>query len=308
MNSASLLVLFCILSIGYSKQLKPGQSTEFSFNRPEGTREFFVYAPSSFKSNSTHSYPLVIFFHGLGADYNMAQRLGVVDEAMKGGYILIAGRGTPSVIPNIKGKRSWNAGVCCTGGNPGPDDVTFARTAISMVQAVANINKSRIFVMGQSNGGFMTDRLACEAGDLWAAAASHSGCTILGKGGKSGLDQCDKAVGNHKFSYLHLHGLDDPTVPWAGLNHHHGQVMHFPPTLEVVSRWANRLGCNGGVSSTYRNDLATNLVFKGCRNGGVAELMTGSKQTHDWWTFGNFSSHSYIFEFFKNAPKKQFNH
>src|SRR5262249_3736281 len=64
---------------------------------------------------------------------------------------------------------AWNANTCC--GNGGIDDVGFIRAVVAAASGQANIDPQRVYVTGLSNGGAMSQRLACDAADLFAASA-----------------------------------------------------------------------------------------------------------------------------------------
>eukprot|EP01117_Protostelium_nocturnum_P011769 TRINITY_DN4291_c0_g1_i1.p1 TRINITY_DN4291_c0_g1~~TRINITY_DN4291_c0_g1_i1.p1 ORF type:complete len:311 (+),score=70.86 TRINITY_DN4291_c0_g1_i1:71-1003(+) len=294
-----VLILICGAVAG--QKLVPGNSTYFSFQRPEGLREFWVWVPSNYdKLPSDHSWPLSFFYHGLGGDYDSAVGLGITKEGEKRGYITISGRGTPSVTPAIKGVRAWNGGTCCQGGTA--DDVKYTQMAISMVMKVAKVNPKRIFALGISNGGYMVERLACESEPLFAGIASCAGNTLVGKGGQDGQRSCDKSFGNGKLNYIHLHGLDDFVVPWSGEDIHHGEKMMLPSILSTAASWATRMGCQG-ASSTLRDGPITNLVWNNCRGGTRAELVTVAGHGHEWFSIGNFTTQNYVFNIFDKTVK-----
>ncbi len=69
----------------------------------------------------------------------------------------------------------------------------------------ANIDATRIFVTGISNGGSMTMRMACEAADLVRAAASVSF--------PLNTDQCSPAK---PIGVTEIAGTADTTVPYDG--------------------------------------------------------------------------------------------
>lgn len=65
------------------------------------------------------------------------------------------------------------------------------------------------------SGGMMTERLGCEASDLFAGLVPDASAVILGQGGDAGLKQCDQSFGSSAVNYLHFHGTGDSVVPWS---------------------------------------------------------------------------------------------
>src|SRR5262249_44803117 len=118
-------------------------------------RTYRVHAPPGL--DGATAVPLVVDIHGLGS--NSSQQEGI--SGMKGmsdqhGFLVAY----PDGVNN-----AFNAGTCC--GNPTVDDVAFIRAMVSQVEAEATVDSSRVYVTGLSNGGAMTQRLACDAADLF---------------------------------------------------------------------------------------------------------------------------------------------
>lgn len=71
---------------------------------------------------------------------------------------------------------TWNAGNCCGKAmQDRKDDVAFIRALVEKVKQEYAVDASRIYATGMSNGGMMTYRLACEAGDVFAGVAPVAG-------------------------------------------------------------------------------------------------------------------------------------
>ena len=122
-------------------------------------RAYRVHVPTGY--DGTTPVPLVLDFHGLSSNAGQQAALsGFVTLSETAGFIVAHPDGL---------NHAWNAGVCC--GNAGIDDVGFIRAAVAAIAAEASIDATRVYATGLSNGGAITQRLACEAADLFAAAA-----------------------------------------------------------------------------------------------------------------------------------------
>ena len=101
---------------------------------------------------------------------------------------------------------SWNAGTCC---QPAVglhvNDVAYMDAVLREAQQSYRIDPRRIYLAGFSNGGMMAYRYACERSfDLAAIAVASA--TLADP-------TCQPAS---PVSVLHVHGLRDATVPFAG--------------------------------------------------------------------------------------------
>lgn len=123
------------------------------------TRTYQVHVPASYDGSVV--VPLVMDFHGFTSNGGQQAALsGMVQLSDREGFIVAH----PDGVNN-----AWNVGLCC--GNAGIDDVGFIRAVVAAIGAEANVDPQRIYATGLSNGGAISQRLACEAADLFAAAA-----------------------------------------------------------------------------------------------------------------------------------------
>ena len=144
--------------------LKPGDYTiaTLSGGLP---RTYLVHVPTSYSGSAT--VPLLLDIHGFSSYAADERRYsGQLQQSDKRGFIVVWPEGMA---------LSWNAYGCCAAGNAANvDDVTFLRSVIVAIKGRANIDASRVFVTGISNGGGMAQRMACEAADLVRSVASVS--------------------------------------------------------------------------------------------------------------------------------------
>ena len=124
--------------------------------------------------------PLLVAMHGLGGSGpQFADQSTWADLADELGFIV--------AFPT--GARRWDT----TEGSP---DVAFIRAVVAEIRAERCIDGRRIYATGHSYGGFMTQRLACDAGDLFAAGGVVSGGNVStpGIGGP-----CDAGTGTGRL-------------------------------------------------------------------------------------------------------------
>ena len=214
------------------------------------TREYIIYVPSSYDSNTPTA--LIINFHGFGdcaADYSM--NIGDfhnLNSLADSENFLIA---YPQGVTRQKGSPEWDPGDNGTQ-SINDNDVYFTEQLISNISNEYNIDLSRVYATGYSNGGMMSYGLACTRTDLIAAAGIMSGIMLD--------DTCDE---NESTSIIHFHGIADDVLPYDG-------NQEYQSISEVVNFWLD----NNNIPSS-------NLVTTELNDGDVLkdEYTGGSENT-----------------------------
>jgi polyhydroxybutyrate depolymerase len=220
----------------------------------------------------TVSYPLLMVLHGAGTDgrteTGYLQLFGFVDPKQ---FIMVFPDGTP----NEEDRRLWNGAVCCTQ-DDNIDDVGYLSGLIEEAQRTYNIDAGRVYLIGHSNGGFMSFRMACEVAPLFTAMASLAGGTYE--------DPADCDPGTPPVSVLVVHGTADDTIPYDGA------PGEYPGAIEIVERSAAAAGCDPGAPTALGSvDIVpavdgeeTDMIAytTGCDEGLDAELWTINDGSH----------------------------
>jgi len=152
-------------------------SNKESIEHDGRNRTYILHIPPSY--NKEQSVPLVIVLHGGGGNSKNIGKTIMMDElADEEGFIVVYPDGTGRLNNYL---LTWNAGYCCGYSlENNIDDVGFIRKLIEKLQIEYNINSSRIYVTGMSNGGMIAYRLGSELSDIIAAIAPVCG-SIGGK-------------------------------------------------------------------------------------------------------------------------------
>lgn len=233
---------------------------------PTIERPFDVFTPSSYSPDT--AMPLVVLLHGFGAS-------GAIQEAYFQLQPLAEERGFLYVHPdgtiNAIGRSFWNATNACCGFGSAVDDSAYLLALIEKVQADFNVDPKRIYLVGHSNGGFMSYRMACDHADKIAAIASLAGATFADE---------SKCTPSEPVSVLEIHGTADGTIPYDG-----GAIFgnDHPSAPDTVATWAGYDGCattNGEVANALdldanlAGDETSTLAYESCPNGIDVELWT----------------------------------
>jgi polyhydroxybutyrate depolymerase len=177
----------------------------------------------------TVPHPLVMVLHGIGAngfvETAYLQLFDFVDEKQ---FVLIYPDGTL----NEQDRRFWNATDACCDPSDSVDDVGYLSGLIAEAEQMYNIDPKRVYLIGHSNGGFMSFRMACEASELITAIVSLAGSTFD--------EPADCAPATIPVSVLAVHGTADATVPYDG------RPDLYPGAVETAERSAAAGGCDVG--------------------------------------------------------------
>jgi polyhydroxybutyrate depolymerase len=222
--------------------------------------------------------PLVVQLHGYSSSgEGMLRYMGIAELADDYGFITVAPDGTREDSDNAW--RFWNgSSACCNFRGSEVDDVGYVMSLIDEVSSRWNVDPDRIFLVGHSNGGFMSFRMAYEHPDRIAAIASLAGAT---EGG-------ERPPPSAPVHVLQIHGTDDTVIEYDG-GGFGPEDATYPSARYSVGQWAGYNGCDSTGEAREMRDLDASLpghetgvmVFeKGCRPGGSATLWTIADGAH----------------------------
>ena len=228
-----------------------------------------TYQPSGLSPGERR--PLLIFLHGLGSSGKLAfDVLHLADFGARERVFVLA----PDGSVDRQKRQFWNAGAACCNFDHQPiDDLARIGRLIDTWRARPDIDSTRIYVTGHSNGGFMTERLACALGDRISAAASLAGAAPPSE---------QSCAPTKSLSLLEVHGDADEIVRYGGGSvFDSAELARFPSTQQGFRDWARRLGCTGPALAAPDRDLDWRLPgaetrverYTRCASGSV-ELWT----------------------------------
>ncbi len=208
-------------------------------------RVFITHLPPGY--TGLDSVPLVFVLHGGGgtADgmINFTEFDLVSDTAE---FIVVFPQGA---IPASSGGFIWADGRGTPADSAGIDDVGFISNLINYFINNYAINELKIYATGMSNGGFMTQRLACELDNNFAAVASV-GSTM----DSSQVSVCNP---NSSIPIMLINGVDDPFVPFNGgiVNGSQGYAISSDSLFKF---WFQKNNCTGQIDSLQLPDIVSN--------------------------------------------------
>lgn len=252
-------------------RLVPTKSQEAAAAPLIAARPYDTTIPADYSDKKT--WPLLVLLHGYSAS-GAAQELlfGLGREASRLGYLFALPDGTV----DTDGKRFWNAtDACCDLGKTGVDDVAYIDALITDMAARYSVDKKRVFLVGHSNGGFMSYRMACDRSERIAAFVSLAGANFA---------DTTRCKPSEPVAALQVHGDMDTAVPYQGGTN---GMRTVPSAQQSVAFFAQLGGCSttpvAGSDIDVDDDLKGNetkvLRWEGCKRGG-AELWTIVNGSH----------------------------
>jgi polyhydroxybutyrate depolymerase len=264
-------------------------------------RSYILYVPASV--DRSRPVPLVFVLHGGTGNAESAIRMsGFNAIADQNGFVVAYPNGTGRLSDDKL--LTWNGGACCAYAQENNiDDVGFVRAIASDLQAQANIDPRRIYATGLSNGAILSQRLACEAADLFAAIAPVAGTL--------NFSPCNPA---QTISVIEFHGTADQHIPYDGGQGPQSLVdVDFASVQDSVGFWTSSDGCSPQPQTDSFDDIR-HEVWTGCADSTSVELYTIVGGGHAWpggaagradadQPTQTISASQLIWEFFAAHPK-----
>jgi polyhydroxybutyrate depolymerase len=160
--------------------------------------------------------------------------------------------------------------------------VDFVSALLDQVEKDYSIDSRRIYATGISNGGFFTQRLACELSNRIAAFAPVAASMAAPL---STTCNPPKPV-----SILMINSPDDQFIPWKGGQMTKGAGGQILSIANAVQFWQKHNGCRANPQEKTLTPLdqadptqVTLQSYTGCRNGSEVLLYTIQGGGHTHW-------------------------
>jgi polyhydroxybutyrate depolymerase len=238
-------------------------------------RGYVVYVPRSY--DPAQPTPVVVALHGRpGTGAGMAAVTGLNPLAEEHGFIAVYPDGIDLGWNYVRGVSIFE--------QTGIDDTLFLQALLDDLALDLNVDRARAYLTGFSNGGFMTQRAACEAPDAFAAYAVVGATAYFGM-----RTLCADAA---PVPILFIHGTLDSVIPWDGRTQTVDGTTFYNtlPVSDTISYWAEHNGCpfdsvtqtdlpQGGASPETQVRL---LTLSGCAGRGALVFYGIIGGGHNW--------------------------
>lgn len=250
------IAIFIFLSIHLFAQVG-------SFTYDGLVRNYRIHLPSGYNSNT--KYPLVFNLHGYTSQASEQELYAMMNTIADVEKFIV-------VYPNGVNK-AWNSGFLGSALSS-VDDVGFIAALIDTMNANYGIDLNRVYSCGMSNGGYQSNRIACELSNKIAAIAAVTGLITDSTAANCTL--------SHPMPYLQIHGTADPTVNYNGIGTAYGAEA-------TINFWLNKNQCatNGDtvfIANTNTTDQSTvqKISYTNCTGTSKVVFFKVINGGHTW--------------------------
>lgn len=232
-------------------------------------RDALLYVPAATEG----ARPVVLVFHGGGGGAEwMANRSTSLTRTLSGaGYIVVYMNG--SSRRNSEKLRTWNAVHCCAyAAKKKINDAAYADAVIEALDRRLDIDRTRIFLMGHSNGAMLSYRIAGQMKSAPRGIAPISGAIFA--------DQPDLPDRTSIFMY---HAVDDEVLSYDGNPEDKAERWRTAPHVGFVkaeAKLAELKTCGAPVASGTDGGVRT--TERACPGSSTLVAVTTPSGGHEW--------------------------
>lgn len=248
------------------------------------TRTYYIHVPRGYDPEQAH--PLVFLLHGGGGNgQRILEQTDMASKADAVGFILVAPEGVDG---------NWNDGLredakTNTEHIANVDDIDFFTSLLAQLSQQYSIDSDRVYATGMSNGGQMSQHLACELPNTFAA---------IGPVASPMREPYDRSCPNpHPTPVIGVQGTEDPFLPIYdddGLPElprvlANQGIQQTPITLdELTAFWRTVNECSNDPVVTNQPDQAGDGTsvdvyrFNDCATGMPVEYHIVNGAGHGW--------------------------
>ena len=227
------------------------------------TRQYLIYIPSSY-SSATQT-PVLFAFHGFGgynqyfintADFrSLADQFNFIAVYPQG---LVCGDGT-----------TWNTNPPGGDNKCSQDDIGFFAALLNEISGNYNIDASKVFLTGYSNGADFSYSMACYQSSLVTAIAPVSGLMPM-----NDSSECQPS---HATSVMIFNGTIDYSRPYNGIA---GYMMSVD---QIVAYWSQYNNTDSSPQTNIVGDIENYTYLNGDNNSTV-DLFKIVNGGHYWFS------------------------
>jgi polyhydroxybutyrate depolymerase len=221
-----------------------------------GLRRSYLVQPVSTQGGP---FRVVIVLHAGGSTAAQVWRqTSLPTLGAREGFIVVAPNGV---------NKHWNdgRGAVLGGRTSTADDVGFLRMVIQQVIQLDHGDPKAVFMVGPSNGGFMTQYFACQAADML-----HAGANLISDLPADFVQNCHPSK---PLPWLSMNSDSDPLIPFQGQGRGVIRNGEEQPALlsadQTFKFWADHARCAPQLSEERIDPAGPKWALKRTRSGCV---------------------------------------
>ena len=234
-------------------------------------RTYRIYDPKSDGQKS-----LIIGLHALGGSSRRFSYYTGLHNIVGENTIVVYPDAVPS---NKKGLQAgWNSTYCCgTGLVSNVDDIGFILALIDKLIQDYDIDQSKIFITGFSNGATMAQYLATEQPQKFAGVAAISGSVGVEK---------KVLKPSTAIPILLAHGIHDANIPFKGGIAGDDDFFNWLDFGTTVNTWKNVNDCSQETKIIEQSITREIIDYEGCAS--LVRSVIYPNLGHQWddWRIG----------------------
>ncbi|WP_234458122.1 CE1 family esterase [Corynebacterium macginleyi] len=253
----------------------PEPGSHMTINLSSG-RSFILSLPENYTAQK--EWPVVLAFHGWGQSAESLRGYSRLDAAQ-----------AITVFPTGENKAWSPAPYAVTRGS---EDKKFVLDILDSLRATYNVDDSRLFATGMSNGGGFAAYLACQMPGIFYSVATISAAYY---------EDILKDCAHEPVGRLDMHGTDDPIVSYYGGTRHETNYFSVESVLEQDRK---RNECSEKVETHRLVNNALDMHWTGCsaplehiRIGGGSHVWPGGTADNNN-EVGKFFATDRVLDFF----------
>lgn len=258
-----------IAAPAFAERAPPAKPETLTVSAAGTKREAILYAPDA----ATGPRPVVLVFHGGGGGAEwMANKSALLTRTLTGaGYAVVYMNG--STKRRTEKLRTWNAEHCCAyAARAKINEAAYADAVLDALDARLEIDRTRIFLMGHSNGAMLSYRLAGQMKTTPRAIAPISGAIFA--------DQPDVPDRTSIFMY---HAVDDEALSYDGNPEDKAERWRTAPHIGFIkaeAKLAELKDCGPQTAGPSGSSIQT--TERACPGSSVLVAVTGASGGHEW--------------------------
>lgn len=263
--TAALLLVRAAGTDAYAIPLSPGNYVRHVSVKGD-ERTYRIHVPRGY--NGLTPLPIIFAFHGTSASASVLERETAFDQLADSlAFFVVYPEGF---------HRGWNVGDCCRYSFvKHKDEQAFTLKILDELTSGLQLDTTRVYVTGYSDGGTLSFLLACGASSRITAVASVAG-TLLDP-----LPACNLS---RPVPVMIIHGTGDHNIPYEGKQGGPGYIRgnhHEYSAPEVTQFWIAHNSC-GTIPVLQRVNKVEKAAYE-CA-GGKSEVLfyTIYNGQHGW--------------------------